>query len=696
MDQTFEQEQRHLSETYAALVGLRNELIDEIETNHHGARQDLIDLSEEVRLNFGSDDETMETLAAIETLNSVIDTYNEYHDASVKKLGRISLLLEQPYFAKVTLKMRPSRPAQDVYIGTQGMTDKDMSPLVVDWRSPIAETYYSQKMGAVSYEVNGHTRTVELRVRRQFDIVRDELRSYFDTTVAIEDSLLLEALRRRHSEKLRAITATIQREQNNIIRHEDVPVLLVSGIAGSGKTSVMLQRIAYVLYRQRKTLDAQQICLFTPNAIFSHYINAVLPQLGESNPYIYTWQGFLAHLGLSERNSGEEGDLARLALLSEAMDDLTLEPEDFRAIAFDGTTLLKPSQIEAAFNKYQQFPIGARRCALTAEKLHKSFERKISRMAHEDFWQEEMLSLDVDEQVSIFGQLVDPQDEAETVELTKDYLSHHFKDTYEQIESLSWLRIDRIGMRMLHASALSAAEHLWLKMLISGHGAKGVRYVVIDEIQDYTPVQINVLARYFHGAHFLLLGDPNQAIHKESASWREIRQTFSAAGQLDECRLLTSYRSSPEITSLFASLLTRQERSSLTSVQQPGIAPDIHECGSDYLETLGKIVSEAKGGGGLIAIIVADRARVHWLGRQLPDDVKVLSADDSLPRQGIVLLDLALAKGLEFDHVIVADAQEEVYPNTELCRRRLYTAISRATHRVTIISQGRLTPLLRK
>ncbi|MCI1934613.1 MAG: ATP-binding domain-containing protein [Atopobiaceae bacterium] len=696
MDQTFKQEQHHLSETYAALIGLRDELIDEIETNHHGARQDLIDLSEEVRLNFGSDDETMETLAAIETLNSVIDTYNEYHDISVKKLGRISLLLEQPYFAKVTLKMRPSRPTQDVYIGTQGMTDKNMSPLVVDWRSPIAETYYSQKMGAVSYEVNGRTRTVELKVRRQFDIVRNELRSYFDTSVAIEDSLLLEALRRRHSEKLRAITATIQREQNDIIRHEDVPVLLVSGIAGSGKTSVMLQRIAYVLYRQRKTLDAQQICLFSPNAIFSHYINAVLPQLGESNPYIYTWQGFLAHLGLSERNGGEEGDLARLALLSEAMDDLTFEPEDFRAIAFDGTTLLKPSQIEAAFNKYQQFPIGARRCALTAEKLHESFERKISRMAHEDLWQEKMLSLDADEQISIFGQLVDPQDEAETVKLTKGYLSHHFKDTYEQIESLSWLRIDRIGMRMLHTSALSAAEHLWLKMLISGHGAKGIRYVVIDEIQDYTPVQINVLARYFHGSHFLLLGDPNQAIRKGSASWREIRQTFSAAGQLDECHLLTSYRSSPEITSLFASLLTRQERSRLTSVQQSGVAPDIHECGSDYLETLGKIVSEAKDGGGLIAIIVADRARVHWLSRQLSDDVKVLSAKDSLPKQGVVLLDLTLAKGLEFDHVIVADAQEEVYPNTELCRRRLYTAISRATHRVTIISQGKLTPLLRK
>ena len=283
-DQIFQEEQRHLSDIYAQLVSMRDDLTEELETSHKGIAQDLIDMSEEVRLDFVGADETMETLAAIETLNSVIDTYNQYHDFTVDKLRRILLLLMQPYFAKVRLQMRPGRPARDVYIGSAGVTDEARRPLIVDWRGPVAETYYNQEMGPTSYVVDGRTRTVNLELRRQFDITQDVLNMYFDTTVAIEDSLLLGALRRHHSEKLQAITATIQREQNAVVRHEDVPALLVSGIAGSGKTSVLLQRIAYLFYRERETLRPDQVYLFTPNSVFEHYIDTVLPSLGESNP----------------------------------------------------------------------------------------------------------------------------------------------------------------------------------------------------------------------------------------------------------------------------------------------------------------------------------------------------------------------------------------------------------------------------
>ncbi len=235
-DPVFEEEQAHLSSLYQKLLQMRDAISADLESSHAGAAQDLITMSEEVRLDFGGADETMETLAAIETLNSVIDVYNQYHDFNVDKLRRVMLLLMQPYFAKVKLQMRPGRPARDVYIGAAGMTDERSIPLVVDWRSPVAETYYNQEMGPTSYSVDGKVRTVILDLRRQFDIVRDKLNMYFDTTVAIEDSLLLSALKKHHSEKLQAITATIQREQNRIVRHEDVPVMLVNGIAaGSGR-----------------------------------------------------------------------------------------------------------------------------------------------------------------------------------------------------------------------------------------------------------------------------------------------------------------------------------------------------------------------------------------------------------------------------------------------------------------------------
>lgn len=694
-DETFEVEQAHLSEIYAQLVALRDDLTEEIETSHHGARQDLIDLSEEVTVDFGGADETMETLAAIETLNSVIDTYNKYHDISVEKLAHVLLLLEQPYFAKVTLKMRPGRPPRDVYIGTVGVTDREAEPLVVDWRSPVAATYYNQEMGRTSYEVNGRTRTVELTCRRQFDIVRDTLRGYFDTTVAIEDALLLDALRRRHSEKLRAITATIQREQNEVIRHPDVPVLLVSGIAGSGKTSVMLQRIAYLLYRQRETLDASQVWLFTPSEVFGRYIDTVLPQLGEANPQTGTWSDWVRGLGLSDRGDGADGDPARLALLEARIESERFEDRDFRGIVYEGETLLKASQAQNAWDGFDQFPVGPRRCALTGDKLHDALERKFGRMSREDRWQEEMLGLDVDDQVACFGRTVDPGSEDETAALTRDYVAWRFAGAHDAVDALDWLRLDRIGARMLDAEGLSAAEYIWLRLLISGHGARDVRYVVVDEVQDYTETQLTVLARYFRGAHFLLLGDPHQSIREGTVTWDDIRRILAPAGEAAECRLLTSYRSSPEITALFASLLPEGERTQLTSVQEEGHAPRIEACDNDaWLATLTAAVAEDVKKDELTALICADRPRTRWLGKQLDGLVHPLSRDEALPARGVVLLDLSLAKGLEFDRVIIPDAQAEVYPDSPLARRRLYTAISRATHEVEIYAQGALTPLL--
>ena len=333
MDTTFETEQAHLTETYAKLVSIHDALAGQIETMQRDATQDLKDMSEEVRIDFGGADETIETLAAIETLNSVIDTYNQYHDFTVEKLKRVSLLLRQPYFAKVRLKMRPGRPARDVYIGMAGITDEHKLPLIVDWRSPIAETYYNQENGETSYEVDGRRRTVFLELRRQFDITRDYLNMYFDTTVAIEDSLLLNALKKHHTEKLQAITATIQHEQNEVVRHADVPVLLVSGIAGSGKTSVLLQRIAYVFYHERKTLSPDQVFLFTPNQVFESYVDTVLPTLGESNPLIFTWRSFLASLGLADHGTGKDVDPAELAELEHTVQSMTVEDEDLRAVA---------------------------------------------------------------------------------------------------------------------------------------------------------------------------------------------------------------------------------------------------------------------------------------------------------------------------------------------------------------------------
>lgn len=698
-DPVFKEEQAHLSSLYQKLLQMRDAISADLESSHAGAAQDLITMSEEVRLDFGGADETMETLAAIETLNSVIDAYNQYHDFNVDKLRRVMLLLMQPYFAKVKLQMRPGRPARDVYIGAAGMTDEHSIPLVVDWRSPVAETYYNQEMGPTSYSVDGKTRTVNLELRRQFDIVRDKLNMYFDTTVAIEDSLLLSALKKHHSEKLQAITATIQREQNRIVRHEDVPVMLVNGIAGSGKTSVLLQRIAFLLYRERKTLNPDQVYLFTPNSVFEDYIDTVLPSMGESNPQVFTWKDFVAAQGAGQRDSGEKTSPQQLRRLEQAIPNLVLEPEDLKEIRLGDTVLLKTVQVQGAVEKFERFGVGPRFCALVKDELHERLSRRLSQMSKDDEIQEEMLELDVDEQVQIFGETISPDDEKDTADLTQKYLEHRYAEAHDLIDALAWIRFDRIGMRLLGQQALSATEWLYLKLLITGGGDKNARYVMIDEVQDYTESQLMVLARHFSRAHFLLLGDENQAIMEGTATFPQIKSIFEEThNSVEECRLLTSYRSSPEITELFCSLIDHDTQLKISSVHRAGEKPRVEEFGVDdregFLTRLRELAEAAHEESGLTAIVTESDSRTSWLAKQLGDTVTVLGKNSTLPATGIVLLPLRVAKGLEFDHVIIPDAQAEVYRDSPLCRRRMYTAVSRATHRVTALSQGPVTPLL--
>lgn len=699
-DPIFQQEQTHLTELYAKLTQIRDDISSELERTHATSVRDLLEMSEEVNvdvldLDDPNYDDLAEAAASIEALNSIIDAYNQFHDVNTDKLRRVMLLLLQPYFAKVTLEMRPGRPPRDVYIGAAGMTDERSRPLVVDWRSPVAETYYNQQMGPTSFEVDGRTRNVNLTLRRQFDIVRDQLNMYFDTTIAIQDSLLLSALKKHHTEKLQAITATIQREQNEVVRHEDVPVLLVNGIAGSGKTSVLLQRIAFLLYRNRKTLRADQVWLFTPNSVFENYIDTVLPSMGEANPQTFTWRAFVSAQGAGERDLGEGSDPATLLRMEELAHGLVIEEDDLREIRVDGVALLKQGQVKSAVEKFSEFEVGPRFTALVKEELHDRLNRRLSQMAKDEELQEEMLGLDVEQQVEIFGETILADDDDETLAYAKRFVEARYASAHDEIERLAWLRFDRIGMRLLGQKALSATEWLWLRLIFTGVGERDARFVMIDEVQDYTVTQLMVLARYFSRAHFLLLGDEHQAIYEGTASFAQIAQIFREThGSVDECRLLTSYRSSPEITALFTGLLDEREQLRLTSVQRPGVEPVVRSFDDKdaYLAALREAVAES--GEGLTAVVAESDARVNWLSKQLGDAARVIRGDVSLPARGVVLMPLRVAKGLEFDHVIVPDAQTEVYPDTPLARRRLYTALSRAMHRVTVLAQGPLTPLL--
>ncbi len=774
-DPVFQQEQEHLSATYATLQRLGRNLVRQMEKAAREAAADKKSMAEELAPNFATYADAMETYADFAAMNRVIDGYNLAHDAHAEELGKVQLLLKQPYFAKVVLQFKPDEPAKKLYIGNVGIADESYRRIVVDWRSPVAEVYYNQDMGATSYCANGRVINVDLKLRRQFDIEENRLNAYFDTNVAIQDSLLLASLTRDRTARMQAITATIQKEQNVVVRHADVGALLVSGIAGSGKTSVLLQRIAYLFYQNRESLDAREVFLVTPNPVFRSYIEGVLPDLGEANPRILTWDEFACDLLPKGQGAGAAStDLAVFDRIDEVVATCAFEfePGDFRDVICNEVRFITADQVRKVSEKFRHAPAGPHRTALMREELFARLEARLAQMAGTERAADELSALGIDEQLRIFHETIAPQTEQEERALALRYLRDRYADAFAAIEHDDWLRIDRIGMRLLDVPGLAPLEWLYLKMALTGLSDPSAKYVMIDEVQDYTAAQLAVFARYFRRAHFLLLGDPNQAIVQRTASADEMRAVFrTACGSLEECRLMTSYRSTPEITNLFASLLDDTERPHVSAVQRAETPPIVIECHTDeeWTTALRDAVAKAQG---LTAIIVAHKRAAKLLMQALgdaaqkaesdvseapdaPDPLNALDAPnasrcscsagasrdrnspntpdtsgasrissasdipispnaahilnrsnlssvafidegDELPPSGVVLITLKLAKGLEFDHVIVPDASVRTFPKNDLARRRLYTTLSRATRRITLLAQGELTPLLTK
>lgn len=699
MDKTFEAEQEHLSTTYAKLQSIERSLQEQLASifSEVASEKDLI--TDELNFDFDADIH-VETMAELEAVNRIIDTYNIAADVTTERLHRAQLLLKQPYFAKVTLQFKPGSEPKDVYIGNVGMTDDDCRHFIVDWRSPIAEVYYNQDNGKTSYEANGRTIDCELKLRRQFDIERDQLKALFDTTIAIQDEMLLAALAQNRSSRLSAITATIQKEQNEVIRHEDVPALLVSGIAGSGKTSVLLQRIAYLFYRQRDTLKPEDVFLITPNPVFQRYIENVLPEMGESNPSSITFESLMCGLGLGSRDLGREVSADALRAIDEKLPDFKLKQGDFTDIRIEGEPVITAAQAHGAWSKLKNLPTSSHRSALVIDDLLDRLEQRIKRLAKSEKYQDMISDMSDAEQIECFGEnvYIGDMDEAELVSYTERFLRWRYAGVEHEIAEGRWLRLDAIGMRLTSSENLSAIEWLYLKLALVGGGMRHARYVMIDEVQDYSAAQLMCLARYFGKAHFMMLGDENQAIREGTASFDEIREVFTrACGSVDNCELMTSYRSSPEITALFTSLLDNEERVRVESVQPAGIEPVIIECADDldYEVQLKTAVEEALEARCLAAIIAPDARRLAKL-EQLLEDLPIVTGagKETMPEHGVLLLDIKLAKGLEFDQVIVPDAGNRSYPDETLARHRLYTAISRATKKVTLVANGKLTKLL--
>ena len=704
-DPVFATEQAHLSATYQTLISMEERLLQRMRETAESAEEYKRMSADEVASNFASEGEAQETYVEYANMNSVIDAYNQLQQADADKLSNIMLLKPQPYFAKVVLQYKPGADPKEIYIGNAGISDDTYHRLVVDWRSPVAEVYYNQSNGPTSYEANGRTIRVDMKLRRQFDITDDTLNAYFDTTVAIQDELLLASLSRQRSSHMQAITTTIQKEQNLIIRHEDVPALLVNGIAGSGKTSVLLQRIAYLFYQQRESLDPNNVYLITPNPVFRNYIDNVLPDMGERNPHILTWDEFTSRLVPEGRTFNSfHTSMDVLERIDHAVESLSFTDKDFRDIKYQGVTLITAQQINRIAARYKNVPAGPRLVTLMREELENRLESRLGQMAGTEQFQDEVNALSYNQQLALFGEpaLMDTDEQAKAY--TLQYLKLRFGQAIETIQLDHWIRVDRIAKRIVGIDDLSFLEWLYLKIACTGLGNEDARFVMIDEVQDYSPAQLAVLARYYKYAHFLLLGDENQAITEHASSFNEVKAVFEQhRGDVSECHLLTSYRSTPAITELFATLASGENAMRISSVQRDDTKPEFITYPDDAAcrSELARILSDPSIANGITAVIAHDDEEARDLWGILNDIVSndrltYVAQGSTLPDHGVVLITLKLAKGLEFDHVIIPNANEGHYPETPLAQHQLYTAISRATKTISLLAKEDFTPLLRK
>ena len=674
----FEEEQAHLTQTHGKLRAMKEELEERINTISEKAAKEKQDIRSNLSLNFDSDTDSMETYIEFEAMSHSITQYNIEQDAAAEKLGRVKRLLKAPYFARVKLQFDPSEEPEDYYIGSAGVSENAFEHLVIDWRSPIAETYYNQENGKTFYTVNGKRVDVDLQLRRQYNLEEDRLFSFFDTQVAIEDPMLLQSLASSRTDKMKAITATIQKEQNAVIRCADVPVLLVNGIAGSGKTSVLLQRIAYLFYRQRENLRPDQVYLLTINPVFRQYIDQVLPDLGEENPRTITWRDFVHIANAPDKGPYEPAAEADLVKIERALKSLRLEEEDFRPVMQKGRCVLSRREIRRASEGLAGIETGVRFMNILADRLAEIARVKIQRMERDDKENDD-------------AEMTDEPGVRE-----QNRIKNQYGGAFSAISHFAFLDIERIGCRILGRKKLTSAEWIWLKMLLTGMGDKNVRYVMIDEVQDYTAAQLMVLRRYFGSAKFMMLGDEFQAIRQGTASFDKIRELF---GEVAEFPLLTSYRSSPEITEIFTRLLPREKRIRTASVQRPGTAPVKMACASrdEYVMRLRSLISAAQQGKGLTAVICGNRRSLERIEELLGEDAPpVIRRNQALPSGGVFLITPELVKGLEFDGVILPDADPQMYPEDTLSRHRLYTAVSRAIRRLSILAERNLTGLLEK
>lgn len=704
-------EKKHLADTYQQLLTRKTVLNSFLTEGRKKDRLAMQSIGEEIRLNFDNFADRLDTFAAIESKNREIDQMNAALQSAERELAAIDRLLDSPYFGKISLQFEDEETIEDFYIGINGFVNENKEGLIYDWRSPIAELFYAKRLGPVSYQVNNQTISAVLEQRRQFIIEKDQLKQAFDTSVAIQDDVLLAALEANNSQKMQDITASIQHEQNVIIRDLAHKNLLVNGVAGSGKTSAVMQRIAFLLYHFREEMTAENVLILSPNSRFIDYISQVLPSLGEKNPLTLTMRQFCqafpsvdleseeAYFDRIQQAPSEAIELLRSADFSRFLQSWSKQlPEElvlqFKPIKRKNVVLFSEETIDTFFQETpKQAPLRDRIQAVK-KKLAYAWEERLQKNALAANVHDQVRSLTEDEQRSLLGTVLKDDSEKTIQKAALRLLKKKYAKVTKQINDLTWFDTKQLladsadyfthGQITLTQTTDSLDYTVCLLLIrhlvAEKQPVPALRYLFIDEVQDYTPAQLQFLLCLFPMTAFTLVGDQQQAIFTSAITVSEIQTIFQQqAKSLETYQLTTSYRSSGVITRLFAQMLPKETNLNISAVRPAGKLPQFYANLTDV--ALVDIVKELKQP---VTIITKDS--------RSSEELKQFFDKQAVSFHGTVL-PIHLAKGLEFKQVLLYDVSAENY-HTDQDQRILYTAISRAMEELMVTSKTTFSPFL--
>lgn len=721
-DRGFEESRLH---TVRELIA--KELLDKVNSTDE-LKNEMRAINKEMWEDYGSSLETLDIQASfMQHISFLKSNLGDLSD-NQRRLMILEKQYNTPYFCRIDFK-EDGYETESFYIGIYGFRLKNkVENLIYDWRAPISSLFYDYEPGPALYECPAGNISGELLLKRQFKILNGELTLMFDCNVAIEDDILQEILARNTANGMKAIVSTIQREQNRAIRFAGKRILIVSGPAGSGKTSIAMHRAAYLLYRYRNNLRAENIVLFAPNDAFADYISNVLPELGEENIQYHTsnslikmllspslinyqtYEEYIENILLRKSFIGTEKhlDIIRfkasgqfIELIDDYIGRLENDYPDLQQISNGYFTFADREELHKLFHdSFRAMPIAGR-----LEQI--KFMIKIRIDEYETLRQKELehtmpddgefseerdrkaySRLKVSRELEVVRQTLDEMCSPNIIKLYKSFFAEYLSDKAGSASLTDMIiKYTTDSLEDGHLLYEDQAPLLYMMSLLGMlEPDKQTKHVIIDEAQDYSELMYRFLFRYYSHSNIAVLGDPNQNVNSYgSINSLKALQSLLKEAEAEYLELTKSYRSTREIIQFARRLLP----SDVEPFGRQGLQPEI-SFEDTYDKLCHRLCSYLKAieenNCNSIAVICRTLKDCKRLYSSLKDAVElnlVSNGNEQTP-QGIIIIPSYLTKGLEFDLVAVVLLSVDDYTANE--DKLLYTVCTRALHRLDIFS----------